>query len=149
MSPQPDPSRTALNGLATQEAAARLDQFGPNEPAASQHHSFLSDPFLPHHRGPVSYRVVYRIAREPNATAARYLHVSESIPQPAQPSPSRDLPRVVAIGIYLPFSPLAGVLGFTAMPALYYVWDRAGSAITGRVPWRGRRCSGSREVKWP
>ena len=33
---------TAITGLAAQEAAARLDRFGPNEPAATQHHSTLS-----------------------------------------------------------------------------------------------------------
>ena len=33
----------AITGLTPQEAQARLDQFGPNEPAATQHHSFLSD----------------------------------------------------------------------------------------------------------
>ena len=32
-----------LRGLTSQEAAARLDRFGPNEPAASKRHSFLSD----------------------------------------------------------------------------------------------------------
>ena len=33
----------AIAGLTEQEAAARLDQFGPNEPAATQRHSLLSD----------------------------------------------------------------------------------------------------------
>jgi len=32
-----------MTGLTAQEAQARLGQFGPNEPAATQHHSFLSD----------------------------------------------------------------------------------------------------------
>jgi magnesium-transporting ATPase (P-type) len=32
-----------MTGLTAQEAEARLDQFGPNEPAATQHHSNLSD----------------------------------------------------------------------------------------------------------
>ena len=32
-----------MAGLTPQEAEARLDQFGPNEPAATQRHSFLSD----------------------------------------------------------------------------------------------------------
>ena len=36
-------TQVAITGLTAQEAAARLDQFGPNEPAATQHHSFLSD----------------------------------------------------------------------------------------------------------
>jgi Mg2+-importing ATPase len=36
-------TQVAINGLTPQEAQARLDQFGPNEPAATQHHSFLSD----------------------------------------------------------------------------------------------------------
>ena len=34
---------SAISGLTPQEAAARLAQFGPNEPAATQHHSLLSD----------------------------------------------------------------------------------------------------------
>ncbi len=33
----------AIIGLTTQEAEARLERFGPNEPAATQHHSFFSD----------------------------------------------------------------------------------------------------------
>src|SRR5271166_921482 len=36
-------TQVAINGLTPQEAQARLDRFGPNEPAATQHHSFLSD----------------------------------------------------------------------------------------------------------
>jgi Mg2+-importing ATPase len=36
-------SPVAIVGLTVQEAEARLDRFGPNEPAATQHHSFLSD----------------------------------------------------------------------------------------------------------
>ncbi len=38
-----DETRAAITGLTAQEAAARLDQFGPNEPAAAQRHSVLSD----------------------------------------------------------------------------------------------------------
>ena len=43
MSPNADETHVAITGLTAQEAEARLDQFGPNEPAATQHHSFLSD----------------------------------------------------------------------------------------------------------
>jgi Mg2+-importing ATPase len=43
MSSNTDESRAAMAGLTPQEAQARLNQFGPNEPAATQHHSFLSD----------------------------------------------------------------------------------------------------------
>src|SRR5271165_4848469 len=43
MSPNADQTSVAIKGLTTQEAEARLAQFGPNEPAATQHHSFLSD----------------------------------------------------------------------------------------------------------
>jgi P-type Mg2+ transporter len=49
MSPNPDKSGVAIVGLTAQEAEARLEQFGPNEPAAAQHHSVLSDllhPFM-------------------------------------------------------------------------------------------------------
>jgi len=38
-----DEARAAITGLTAQEAEARLDQFGPNEPAAAQHHSILAD----------------------------------------------------------------------------------------------------------
>ena len=43
MSPNADDTHVAITGLTAQEAEARLGQFGPNEPAATQHHSFLSD----------------------------------------------------------------------------------------------------------
>jgi Mg2+-importing ATPase len=43
MSPNAAETPVAIAGLTAEEAAARLDQFGPNEPAATQHHSFLSD----------------------------------------------------------------------------------------------------------
>ncbi len=43
MSPNTDETQVAITGLTTQEAEARLNQFGPNEPAAAQHHSILSD----------------------------------------------------------------------------------------------------------
>ena len=36
-------THTAMAGLSAQEAQARLDQFGPNEPSATKHYSFLSD----------------------------------------------------------------------------------------------------------
>jgi len=43
MSPKLDKPPLAIAGLTAQEAEARLDQFGPNEPAATKHHSFLFD----------------------------------------------------------------------------------------------------------
>jgi Mg2+-importing ATPase len=43
MSPNTNQTRTQVSGLTPQEAEARLAQFGPNEPAAVQHHSFFSD----------------------------------------------------------------------------------------------------------
>ncbi len=45
MQPSAGETRVAIVGLTAQEAQARLDKFGPNEPAATQHHSFLSDLF--------------------------------------------------------------------------------------------------------
>ena len=36
-----DETHAAITGLTAEEAEARLDRFGPNEPAATQHHSFL------------------------------------------------------------------------------------------------------------
>src|SRR5208337_4719624 len=43
MSTNTDETPAAIVGLTAQEAQARLNQFGPNEPAATKHHSFLSD----------------------------------------------------------------------------------------------------------
>ena len=43
MSSSGNETRAAMAGLSAQEAQARLDQFGPNEPSATKHHSFLSD----------------------------------------------------------------------------------------------------------
>jgi Mg2+-importing ATPase len=43
MRPDADETHVAIVGLTAQEAEARLEQFGPNEPAATQQHSFLSD----------------------------------------------------------------------------------------------------------
>ena len=43
MSANTNQTPSGISGLTPQEAAARLDQFGPNEPAATQHHSFLFD----------------------------------------------------------------------------------------------------------
>jgi Mg2+-importing ATPase len=35
----------------------------------------------------------------------------------------------VAIGLYLPFSPLAGMLGFTPLPGSYFVFVAVATAI--------------------
>ena len=43
MSPNPNQTQAAIAGLTAQEAEARLDRFGPNELAATQHHSALSE----------------------------------------------------------------------------------------------------------
>ena len=43
MQPHADETHVAIVGLTAQEAEARLEQFGPNEPAATQQHSILSD----------------------------------------------------------------------------------------------------------
>jgi magnesium-transporting ATPase (P-type) len=43
MSPKADKTPVAIAGLTAQEAEARLGRFGPNEPAATQPHSVLSD----------------------------------------------------------------------------------------------------------
>jgi len=43
MSTNTDETRAAKTGLTAEEAQARLDQFGPNEPAATKHNSFFSD----------------------------------------------------------------------------------------------------------
>ena len=43
MAPNANETDVPITGLTAQEAEARLDRFGPNEPAATQHHSLLSD----------------------------------------------------------------------------------------------------------
>jgi len=43
MSPNTDKTQVAITGLTPEEAEARLARFGPNEAAATKHHSFLSD----------------------------------------------------------------------------------------------------------
>ena len=43
MSSNANETRTARTGLTTEETEARLNQFGPNEPAATKHYSFLFD----------------------------------------------------------------------------------------------------------
>ncbi len=43
MPPYTSETSAPIVGLTAQEADARLEQFGPNEPAATKHHSFLHD----------------------------------------------------------------------------------------------------------
>ena len=60
------------------------------------------------------------------ATQTLVLFVIRTAKNPLLSRPSRPLIATclgtVAVGILLPFSPLAGVLGFTAMPASYFVF---------------------------
>jgi Mg2+-importing ATPase len=60
------------------------------------------------------------------ATQTLVLFVIRTSKNPFKSRPSAPLLAtclaVVAIGLYLPFSPLAGVLGFTALPAAYFVF---------------------------
>ncbi len=43
MSSNANATSAAIAGLSAEEAGVRLEQFGPNEPAATRHYSFLSD----------------------------------------------------------------------------------------------------------
>jgi Mg2+-importing ATPase len=60
------------------------------------------------------------------ATQTLVLFVIRTSKNPLRSRPSRPLLAtclaVVAIGIYLPFSPLAGMLGFTLLPAAYFAF---------------------------
>ena len=60
------------------------------------------------------------------ATQTLVLFVIRTSKNPLRSRPSRPLIAtclgVVAIGIYLPFSPLAGVLGFTPLPVAYFAF---------------------------
>src|SRR5208337_4213972 len=56
----------------------------------------------------------------------RWCFVIRTSKNPLRSRPSGPLMAtclaVVAIGLYLPFSPLAGVLGFTPLPAAYFAF---------------------------
>jgi Mg2+-importing ATPase len=60
------------------------------------------------------------------ATQTLVLFVIRTSKNPLLSRPSKPLSAtclaVVAIGVYLPFSPLAGVLGFTPLPASYFAF---------------------------
>ena len=60
------------------------------------------------------------------ATQTLVLFVIRTSKNPLRSRPSNPLLAtclaVVAIGIYLPFSPLAGMLGFTPLPAAYFAF---------------------------
>jgi Mg2+-importing ATPase len=60
------------------------------------------------------------------ATQTLVLFVIRTSKNPLRSRPSRPLLAtclaVVAIGIYLPFSPLAGMLGFTPLPGSYFAF---------------------------
>src|SRR5262249_36266442 len=60
------------------------------------------------------------------ATQTLVLFVIRTAKNPLRSRPSRPLIAtclaVVAVGVYLPFSPLAAVLGFTPMPAAYFAF---------------------------
>jgi Mg2+-importing ATPase len=60
------------------------------------------------------------------ATQTLVLFIIRTSKNPLRSRPSGPLLAtclgVVAIGIYLPFSPLAGVLGFTRLPAAYFAF---------------------------
>jgi len=43
MPSDPNETHPTITGLTAEEAEARLNQFGPNEPATTKHHSFLTD----------------------------------------------------------------------------------------------------------
>ncbi len=66
------------------------------------------------------------------ATQTLVLFVIRTSKNPLSSRPSGPLTAtclaVVAIGIYLPFSPLAGLLGFTALPATFFVFLAAATA---------------------
>jgi Mg2+-importing ATPase len=67
------------------------------------------------------------------ATQTLVLFVIRTSKNPLRSRPSRPLIAsclgVVAIGMYLPFSPLAGTLGFTALSAGYYGFVAAATAV--------------------
>ena len=67
------------------------------------------------------------------ATQTLVLFVIRTSKNPFRSRPSSPLLAtclaVVAIGLYLPFSPLAGMLGFTPLPGSYFVFVAVATAI--------------------
>jgi Mg2+-importing ATPase len=67
------------------------------------------------------------------ATQTLVLFVIRTSKNPFRSRPSGPLLAtclaVVAIGVYLPFSPLAGVLGFTPLPGSYFAFVAVATAV--------------------
>jgi Mg2+-importing ATPase len=81
------------------------------------------------------------------ATQTLVLFVIRTAENPLRSRPSRPLAftvlGVVAIGMLLPFSPLAGVLGFTPLPPGFFLFLAAAIvAYLGLVEWVKRRLVG-------
>lgn len=115
--------KTSEQGLTGIEARRRLAQFGPNEPAPPQRVPFIrhavllvSNPMLLH----TGWFV------ESLATQTLVLFVIRTAGNPLRSRPSLPLAAttllMVAIGIGLPYSPLAPFLGFVPLPGAYFLF---------------------------
>jgi P-type Mg2+ transporter len=121
-------------GLTSEEAAERLEKFGSNDPAPSRRRSGVVQ-LLVLFLNPLVV-ILLVAAREPAfhtgwfveslATQTLVLFVIRTMRSPWRSRPSRALTAttlsIVAVGLLLPYSPLAGPLGFTPLPGSYYVF---------------------------
>jgi Mg2+-importing ATPase len=77
------------------------------------------------------------------ATQTLVLFVIRTSKNPFRSRPSNPLIAtclgVVAIGLYLPFSPLAGMLGFTSLPGSYFAFVAVATAIYLSLVEAGKR----------
>jgi len=81
------------------------------------------------HRGAVPYRLVCRVAGHQILVVFRHPHIHESSAQPPSIPLLVTCLAVVAIGMYLPFSPFATMLGFTPLPLSYFAFVAAATAV--------------------
>ena len=83
------------------------------------------------HAGPVLFHTGWFV--ESLSTQTLVLFIIRTAGNPLRSRPSRPLAfttlLIVAIGILLPYTPLAGPLGFTPLPALYFLFLFAMTAI--------------------
>ena len=84
---------------------------------------------LPRRGGAVPYRLVRGVAGDADARALRDPHRGQPVAQPAEPAAGDHHPGlIVLVGLLLPFTPLAGALGFTPLPAGYFLFLAGASA---------------------
>ena len=80
-------------------------------------------------RGAVPYRVVRRVAGDADAGPLRHPHGGQPVSQPAEPGARLTVLLVVGLRLVaIPFTPLAGALGFVPLPLGFFLFL---AAMTG------------------